>query len=620
MSGILGILRRDGSSVEQSNLDEMMTTLAHRGPDGSATARRGPVGMGQLRLCTTPEAQHGSTRISERRHLITADARIDNRDELLEILDASDMEPPVTAIDLILAAYDKWGSDCPKHLVGAYAFVLWDGDRQRLFCARDHVGIKPFYYHDGTDIFAFASEIKALHQLDSVPRRVNDVAIGDYLLKLSGDTEQTFYEDISRLPPAHVLLVDFDGMRQRRYWELDRNRTIEFDDPDEYVREFRRRFREAVQCRLRTPDSLQRGSFLSGGLDSSAIACTATEHTETPLDTFSVIFDNVPESDEREYIEAVLEHRPFDGHLVQGEEHLLFESIDEMFDRFDSPFVPNAHYLHWAVYRRASQENVSVILDGYGGDQAVGYGIGRFRELALRGHLQTLSQEVRAFAKHRDVPIRKVVFWDVVAPFAPAPIRRTWRALHNQTDSVSGRSPVIDDSFARDLDLTERIESLSQQAPTRRERDAQYQDLTSGNVPATFEVCDKAAATFGVEPRYPFFDRRLIEFSLAVPADHHLRKGWPRWLLRAAMEETLPEEVRWRATKGNLTHAFEYGLREDKSELSRSLFLSEHDTTYLNSTRLNEYYRRFQDGESVETLATLWRPALLRRWLNRIRS
>src|SRR3989442_1012999 len=207
VSGIAGLWRLDGRPTEPAELDRMLARLAHRGPDGAGAWRHGPVALGHRMLHTTPESLRECQPLvgTTGDLVLVADARIDNRAELCPLLPAPS---DATDAELILAAYERWGEHCPEHLLGDFAFAIWDGRAQRLFCARDHFGVKPLYYHHRPSrLFAFASEIKGLLALADIPRRLNETRVAAYLVPLFEDKEVTFYEEIVRLPPAHRMVV-----------------------------------------------------------------------------------------------------------------------------------------------------------------------------------------------------------------------------------------------------------------------------------------------------------------------------------------------------------------------------------------------------------------------------
>ncbi|MBZ0301287.1 MAG: asparagine synthetase B, partial [Anaerolineae bacterium] len=199
MSGICGIVQRDRQPVEADALYRMMAALAHRGPDDTGTWVDGPVALGHLMLHTTPESLQEKLPLTGGGGslMLTADARIDNRPELLSHFDFSGRPPAEVAdSELILAAYEKWGEYCPEKLIGDFAFAIWDQSHQRLFCARDTMGVRPFYYYTSERLFAFASEIKALFCLPDVPRAINPRAVAYFMAALEDDKIVTFYEDI----------------------------------------------------------------------------------------------------------------------------------------------------------------------------------------------------------------------------------------------------------------------------------------------------------------------------------------------------------------------------------------------------------------------------------------
>lgn len=360
MSGFAGLYYRNGRSVTEEDVTRMTDRLSHRGPDGDGVWCSKSIGLGHQLLQTTPESRYEHLpRVSDTGDVaITADARIDNRRELFDVLDIA--TPPERTPDshLIVAAYEKWGEQCLEQLVGAFAFVIWDGRNERVFCARDHLGIKPFYYYQAEDVLAFGSEIKALLCLEEVPRRLNETRIGDYLTSTFHDTESTFYEDVLRLPPAHSLTVSPRRTSLQEYWSLDPSRTIALDSDEEYAERLCELFTEVVRCRLRSIHPV--GSTLSGGLDSSSVVCMAQqlladkpdETSNSELQAFSAIFDDVPESDEREYIDHVLERTGLDTHYVHADQISPLVDFNRVSWHEDEPFFTPNLFIHWGCIAR----------------------------------------------------------------------------------------------------------------------------------------------------------------------------------------------------------------------------------------------------------------------------
>ncbi|TKB77984.1 MAG: asparagine synthetase B, partial [Nitrospira sp.] len=321
MSGIVGICYRGKRQVEVRDVENMATALAHRGPHGAGVWANGSVGLGHRRLGTTRESCKETLPLVDPKGdlVITADVRLDNRSELMALLGIDDFTLSDAA--LLLLAYKQWGQRCPSMLLGDFAFAIWDSRQQRLFCARDYFGVKPFFYYRSERAFVFASEIKALLRVEEVPRRLNETRVGDYLIGALDDKAMTFYRDIFRLPAGHWLVVAENHHEVQSYWSPDPERELRLGSDEEYAEAFREVFQEAVSCRMRDVSPV--GSTLSGGLDSSSISCMARHLLQSEgrgeLHTFSVLFDEVPESDERQYVNSVLQQDGFKAHVVRGD-------------------------------------------------------------------------------------------------------------------------------------------------------------------------------------------------------------------------------------------------------------------------------------------------------------
>jgi asparagine synthase (glutamine-hydrolysing) len=399
MSAIAGFFLLDGRPVEPGLLAGMTQRLSHRGPDGVHHWSAGSVGLGHCMRHTTPESLLEKLPLRSRDGTIclTSDARIDNREELLGSLDVRAVTAVTSRHDVpdsafILAAYRKWGEECAGKLCGDFAFAIWDEAQQHLFCARDHMGVKPFYYFHDAHIFAFATEIKAILALEGVPRRLNEARIADYLLANFQDTTSTLYKGIRRLPAAHTLCVHRKTLRTQRYWSLDPNYQLSSRNDAEYAEAFRDCFRQAVASRLRSVFAT--GSTLSGGLDSSAnvvMACDILRDKPKgnfkELHTFSAIYDQATSSDERAFIHAVLEHVGGDAprllsHYVHPDRLSPLTEWNSGAEIDDEPLWNPQMALHWSLYEAARQNGVRALLDGYGGDDVVSNGVPYLNELA----------------------------------------------------------------------------------------------------------------------------------------------------------------------------------------------------------------------------------------------
>ena len=647
MSAITGIYYGDGRVVAPEHLASMSATLAHRGSDGSNIWYESSIGLGHRMLWTTPESLLEKLPFTSKNQelVITADARLDNRQELIALLDFNHIPPEkITDSQLILAAYETWGDSCPDKLLGDFAFAIWDKRQQTLFCARDHFGIKPFYYYHSPQTLVFASEIKGIFCVPEVPRELNEIRIGDFLASTLHDTEITHYQNILRLPPAHLMKVSSAGIEVKRYWNLDPEYKLELDSDEEYANKFREIFTEAVRCRLRSIYPL--GSMLSGGLDSSSITCIAQtilqENSQQDLDTFSFIFNKVPESDESSFINSVVTQTQVKPHYIKADEISPLTDIKQVLWHQDEPFFAPNLYLNWKAYELSNQLGIRVILDGFDGDTTVSHGIGYLRDLARKGRWLKLMREIRGYTKNfrgysqefNSSPWQK--FWSYLEPYGIQPwlnrsrltrfvwyryknIQQKIQAKFSDDKSVSSWSSIFNSDFLERIGTRQRRKSLLQQryGSTTNEQQEHYQAINNGMLPNTLEVLDRAAAPFAVEVRYPFWDKRLVEFCLSVPTEQKMHLGWTRMILRRAMEDILPKEIQWRGGKGNVGHGFEYGLKNfAKHDLETMFNNPKLIENYVNITHLKQIYENFIAEESTtNNIISIWQAINLFLWL-----
>jgi asparagine synthase (glutamine-hydrolysing) len=559
--------------------------------------------------------------------VVTADARIDNRKELISCLGPHRKRTDdIRDTDLILAAYQRWGDEAPGHLVGDFAFALWDGRRRTLLCARDPMGVKSFYYYHRADgLFAFASEIKALVACADIPCCLNELKVADHLLGNLEDTTSTFYQDIVRLPAAHSVVVGPESMRLRRYWELDCSRELQLRSDQEYAEAFREHFLDAVRARTRSAFPV--GSALSGGLDSSSIACSANLVLTTeqrPLRTFSAVFPTLPEPelqriDERPHVEAVLHEGQFDHTYVRADQTSPLIEWQRVFWHLDEACLAPNLYLHWGLYKTARAKGVRVFLDGVDGDTTVSHGFGHLTDLARMGRWLRFWKEATALSKRYPVSygLRSLVRQHGIRALVPNPMIRSWRAIRSRIGQQARHHTFISQEFAESVGARGRgqrrdLESLG----ARRNH---FEALHSPLIPYAMEIADKASAAFEIEARYPFLDRRLIEFCLSIPGEQKLHEGWTRMVMRRGMAGILPPEVQWRIDKSDLSGNFLRCLFEQDQQTIRHIVFNGSGRVhqYVDSAALRSMYQRWsaEPFKCQKDSLTLYSVATLALWL-----
>lgn len=605
MSGIAGIYSLDGRQILPEELTAFIHVLSHRGIDRSACHLAGHVGFIHCMLHTTQESLDECLPFADPATglVITADARLDNRQDLLdELAVCSERARLIPDSHLILEAYKKWGDQCAGRLIGDFAFAVWDSQKQQLFCARDHMGTKPFYYFHSKTLFIFGSEIKAILKSHEVPLIVNEQRILDYLVFYNSDQSSTFYRNIHRLPARHTLRVTPSSIRVEPYWDFSPEKEIRFKRDEDYADAFREHFARAVACRLRSAYPI--GSFLSGGLDSSSIACVASRQMQHmgvgPLITFSEVFDSLPEhvspkSDERVFMDAAIRQCNSEALFLHFNEHGPLRNID--FQSFDEPMPYFNGYLLDETCRTARQRGVRVLLDGTDGDTTVSHGYERIYQLGTQFKLLTLYKESKEYCKLNQLQFSpKAMLWKYcIRPSLPDWLVKTANRmiLRRQGNSYGA---FLRPDIVSHIDWDERAEQLGKkESYCRKGRLPQYWSFISPFQQYAMEFIDTRHAHFPVEIRYPFWDRRLMEFCLGLPLEQKMRNGITRFILRNAMKGILPLEVEHRLSKADLSPQFIKDFAGTaKPFIERLLDGKSGIQQYLRPGCVEESWNRFQ--------------------------
>ena len=536
-----------------------------------------------------------------------------------------------TDTEVVLAAYAEWGVDCLCRFNGMFAFALWDARKQTLFCARDRFGIKPFYYYRDGRQFVFASEIKAVLAHPDIPIKPNDAIIYDYLaLGSLNHTNETFFEGIKCLWPSHYLLIDLrqSSLEIRRWWDIQVNTSLnghEATNNRELVVQFRELLIDAVRLRLRSDVPI--GTCLSGGLDSSSIVSAANylllKERAVPRElvgdrqkTFSACFDN-PGIDERSYIQQVIEYTGVESNRIfpRGADG-LWDDLEQLVWHQEEPFGSTSIYSQWSVMRLARQHDVTVLLDGQGGDELLaGYHlyIGPYlaQSMRTRGPWATLKtvRELSAGTGNSMAFLLALGFYNSL----PGPIQRVMmnlgnaRLRTNPTVSYSMLNPSFERQFA------ERRTGQGKHRGCHNLAERLYQDLFVYSLPALLRYEDRNSMAFSLEARVPFLDYRLVEFCFSLPVSQLIHHGWTKWLLRQAMDGFLPEQVRWRRSKLGFATPEQQWLREGASSIAQ---LFNHDDI-LSSPYLGEkviQQLRSLSAKDVANIPGLWRVVNLEMW------
>ncbi len=578
MSGICGIFHLDGAPVEPDLLRAMAAAAAFRGRDGLRYWVDGSVGVANLALHTTQESVREAQPLcsNEPVRCLSADARIDGRRELADTLTRSghlDHREPTDA-DLILAAYQRWGEQCPEHLVGDYAFAVWDGAQRKLFCARDAAGAKPFHYHYDGRTFRFASDLRQILADPAISRDLDGYAISDFLTFNFRHLARTMFGAIQRLLPGHCLVIDAGSPRAWRYWNPDETPQIRYRSEDEYVEHFRELLFRAVGDRMRSHTG-QVAIMTSGGVDSSSVAALAqhlhaTGRSSARPVAYTFAFERFKECDERHYVMELADNPGIEIRQIAAENFRLLDIGPSI----ESPVILG-ETLFQHLHEQVGGSGCDVLMDGVGGDSlfdgakfaywdevrsgrwwrlgpwlAAGRESGYSWLHALRSYclVPLTSKRLRYWIDSRTT---RSHYWHVPLWISPELAERTSAAER----LFHGDYPRKYRGVARQCQY-ENIISLAQQGP--------------GN-----DALVGRAANAHIDHRFPLLDRRLAEFVLATPVELGARpgRGKTKWLLRRATEGVLPELIRTRPDKTGWGAYSTFQLYQESAAEVRELFV-----------------------------------------------
>lgn len=571
------------------------------------------VALGCCHRCATPEGIDGLPRFGElgQESVLCADLRLDNREVLIGQLRQLGERFSDQASDASLAAacYQQWGVECFSRLVGDYALVIWDGQRQQLVCARDALGRRPLFFNRSHRRFLCASYIRQLFCDADTPTRLSELNIARFLAASDPVPASTVFEEIQRLPAGHYLLVDKEGrLRQTCFWNpaaicLGASRSIA-----SYAEDFRDRFLQSVSARLRSTN-LNIGLHISGGFDSTAVAAAVHDENQRSSRGLAIwAFVNVgehPAADERIYREEVLRCYPMPQHVTASADYWAFRPAPLLEQRQDEPYLAPyaARLLHdLEVARRLG---IKVILTGDGGDE-VGGSSWYLVDLLWRGKWAQLWPEFKARAAGKRQSslglmralaggwwrwLRRLTRTEPLKP--PSWLHTDLRRRLGQSRFVPAPPPHWNPARA---DLYDRLRSF-------------WNAPLASNIEAVYNH-------FGVELRHPFLDRRLFEWAMSVPPYLCGEQGRVKAPLRRALQDIVPEAVAKRADKGNYLFYWDLGLGTKERTRILQLFdrpISE-EMGFINSKRFLASYEGYCEHGRINR-AHLWNTIALEQWL-----
>lgn len=578
MSAIAGIFNLDGATVPPGLIEQFTSAMQSRGPDERKHWNSGSVALGHCMLRTTPESlhEHQPLQSQDGRLTLVFDGRLDNREELRRdlalrgavIRDDTDSE-------LVLHAYALWGEECPGKLLGDFVFAVWNESARQLFCARDHLGIRPLFYAALPGAFMVASDPTALLLAPGVTDELNETAVGDFLL-FGGYLDDTLsiYKMIHRLPAGHSIQVSSEGVRRKRYWHFPSEYSVYYRRQSEYIDHFRSLLTSAVLDRARG-NNIAVG--MSGGLDSTSIAAILKSHGHAITAFTGTCGSMIPDDQEGLFAGMVSSELGFP---------IVYRSLSEykLFEKFDSPLLktseptpsPNIAY-NYDTFTDVSARGIRIFMSGYQGDAIFApsrvFFRTAFRNLRIFQVVRTLNQFRQQHGSLRGSGLRRMLFPSSSKFSLPLP---KW----------------LDSDFSSRLRLEERFQ-LAWDIYDRADTCDQLQRPWLGLGSTMHEFLP-----FPFVSAYPFLDIRLVLFMTGL--EPHLKPD--KFVLRAAMDKLLPDQVRLRpktgASEDLVRIKIERGMLGPKPDIFVDVLAQKG---YVDAERFGIQYEAYKQGAGASS-------------------
>ncbi|MGC9334111.1 MAG: asparagine synthase-related protein [Anaerolineae bacterium] len=562
MSGLVLIYNRDGSPVDRAVLQGMMGRLAHRGPDGSDVTIHPGVALGHQHFWTTPEELGERQPLLERdgRLDLVFDGRLDNRGELLAALDLNDRDGREMSDSMIvLRAYQRWGEDCFERLLGPFAVVIYDAPAARIICARDPLCDRTLFYYLDERELVVASEGQAILAHPAVSERLDETTLALHFAVRVPEDGATFLADVRELLPAHVMVVEATGVRTWRYWAFDGSQRLRYRSDAEYGEHYQSLLEESVACRLRSVTAPT--VLMSGGLDSTSVAATAAqlmayqEHAG-PLHAISWVFEELSACDERAYMDTMVARYDIEAHRFCGDGFWPLRDAETWPWSLNGPDGNPYRRLMHAAYSAAREAGARVVLSGWFGDHQYTGAETWLADLLAELRWREAAREMLRHLRHSG-PTRVL---------NSGSVRHLGRRI---LDSVPGGRRLRPEREAALAPwLTPYAAALvagnesGRLADTTGRRWEQVERMLGARAARGASGGASDVGSAGVEIWYPYRDRRLVEFALAVPGHQLYSQGRYKHVLRSAMAGLLPEEIRRRSRPTSLLPLYARGLLE----------------------------------------------------------
>lgn len=604
MCGIAGIIHFNHNAVAEADIQLMLDKIAHRGPDDSGIYTKNNVGLGHVRLSIIDlsSAGHQPMYSNDQRYVLVYNGEIYNYIELKDELKANYEFSTQTDSEVIIAAYIKWGKECLDHFNGMFSFVIYDQQNKEIFAARDRFGIKPFYYYKDSEKFVFASEIPAILEVLEGRVTADEQSIYDYLVFDRTDhTSGTFFQNITKMQHGESLCIKDNKVTFQKWYILRDNLGKGFQSVDDFKSLL------SSACKLRLRSDVPIGVCLSGGLDSSSIVSILSQkHGVHDLNTFSAIYGKGKKGDETKFIE---EYKNLLGNMyyTTPTAESLFNDLDTFINVHAEPMPTTSPYAQFKVMELA-KEHATVLLDGQGADEHLAgysyfFGV-YFKELLSKLKPFRFLKEVLQYSKiHSSTFGLKTMLYYMLPKSLQESIRIKQRG-YIQKEFIAANSKK-----SRVLDMLYNTKSLHDNLLDHFEYKLEH----------LLKWEDRNSMWFSLESRVPFLDYRLVEQVLSYPNEQLIRNGMTKQVLRDAMVDMVPENIRLRKDKmGFVTPENEWFRTENFKELIFQILSSPSfkNRGYIDVDKAQNLFKKHLNGE-IDISSEIWKWINLELWFRK---
>jgi asparagine synthase (glutamine-hydrolysing) len=614
MCGISGIINKNTRTVLESDLKKITGIINHRGPDDEGFYIHENVGFGHRRLSILDLSSDGHQPMHfQNKYVITYNGEIKE-----ELVKQGYQFRSKTDTEVILAAYNHWGTDCTHHFNGMWAFAIHDKEKNIVFCSRDRFGVKPFYYASIGDCFAFGSEIKQFTTLPKWNAQLNFPRALDFLMYgIFNHTEETLFDGVLQLKGGHNLVyhLQTNVYQTKQWYDITSKIKTYKGNFEEAKSQFLHLFQDAVKLRLRS--DVKVGSCLSGGLDSSAIVTIVNKILRETgkhdiQETVSACFD-IKKYDEQEYIDEVVDQTHVKAHKVFPKYEQLFDTLDKITWHQDSPIGSSSIFAQYHVFDTTAKQGIKVMLDGQGADETLagydGFYYSYYYSLLHQLKLGTLMNEVISVKRYSRFSMPSFIY-KTFTSFLPDPIHKLLKQkLNTFRDTGIKYKPFSVGNGKQDMIINQVLDFSTLQKLSLNQ-------VYEHSLPMLLHNADRMSMAHSIESRLPFLDYRLVEYILSLQDCYKINRGKTKYILREALKHILPHKIVTRFDKMGFVTPEAYWMKNHNQEFYARL---EESSTVLSSLvekeKILANFKKETEAGSLSMGSFYWRVISMAAWV-----